>query len=132
MPQDSKGTRWVFSENGIEAVVETPLGAKKVSHQHRSMEGLLSESLELWLGENVSWDWLHPTPIFLPFSLRMQALGVPREFGLRVTGQGDGCELQRGALRLKWTGTRQRKEMAQRTWWGWVGGKEILPSGFTP
>jgi hypothetical protein len=127
---DAAGTRWAFGENGIEAVVETPAGARLVRMDNRTGSDEPVECLQLYGDEDIEWDWLNVPNVFAPFGLIVQDLGRPRRFGLQASGGPQACELQRGDLRLKWVSPSRPDRVTDRAWWGWVGGREVLPAGY--
>ena len=127
---DEVGTRWAFVENGVEAVIETPAGARLVKMDNRTASKEPVECLQLYGGEDIRWDWLNVPTIFTPFGLAVQEQGQPRAFGLQVSGGSHDCELQRGDMRIKWVSPSRPDRVADRAWWGWVGGQEILPGGY--
>jgi hypothetical protein len=89
-----------------------------------------AECLQLHGAEDIEWDWLNVPSVFAPFGLAMQEPGQLRRFGLQASGGPQACELQRSDLRLKWVSPSQPDRVAGRTWWGWVGGREVLPTGY--
>ena len=125
------GTRWVFHENGVEAVIETAAPARLASMANQTRGVQPVDCLELWRGEKLDWDWLNLPHIFTPFGLVVQEQGLPRVFGLLATGDNQACEVARGGLKLKWLSPSRPDGISVRTWWGWMGGKEILPRGFS-
>lgn len=76
--------------------------------------------------------WLHTAApeVFTPFALTVQEVGGERRFTLEVCGGPQACELRRGSLRLKWVSPSQPDRITERTWWGWIGGREVLPKDF--
>jgi len=127
---DKEGTRWVFGSGATEAVIETPTGATVVKRANRAGRSDIVECLQLYHADGVMWDWLNPPAVFLPFGLKVQATDQPRIFGLQTQGDAQACEIRRGDLKLKWQSPTRPDQIQQRTWWGYVGGREVLPDGF--
>jgi hypothetical protein len=128
---DEEGTRWAFAENGIEAVIETPGGARLVQMDNRTAGHEPVECLQLYGAENIAWDWLNVPTIFTPFSLCVQDQGQSRQFGMQVAGGLHDCQLQKDSLRLKWVSPNRPDRITDRTWWGWIKGAEVLPAGYS-
>jgi len=127
---DEGGTRWVFRSGATEAVVETPTSATVVKRANRAGRSDIVECLQLYHVEGVMWDWLNPPAVFLPFGLKVQATDQQHTFGLQTTGDARACEIRRGELKLKWRSPTRPDRIQQRTWWGYVRGREVLPKGF--
>ncbi len=127
---DAAGTQWVFAENGIEAVIEVPAGARIVRMDNRTAGDEPVDCLQLYGDSDIQWDWLHMPEVFTPFALAVQPRGAERRFGLAVAGGPHDCQLDQDGLRLKWQSPTRPNEITQRTWWGWIDGKEVLPRGY--
>jgi len=127
---DEAGTRWVFGGGATEAVIETPTGATVVKRANRAGSNEVVECLQLYHADGLMWDWLSPPAIFLPFGLKVQAKDQQHTFGPQTQGDARACEIRRGELKLKWQSPTKPDRIQQRTWWGYVGGREVLPDGF--
>jgi hypothetical protein len=127
---DAAGTRWVFAENGIEAVIETPAGAKVIPAANRTANREQVNCLCLYQAQDIEWDWLNVPPVFTPFALSVQEQGQPRQFGLQATGGPHEGYLRKDDLSLKWLSPSRPDRATDRSWWGWIGGKEVLPAGY--
>jgi hypothetical protein len=127
---DDAGKRWVFSAGHTEAVIETPTGATVVRRANRAGSDELIECLQFYQVDDLVWDWRDPPEIFLPFGLAVNVTGGPRAFGLRASGDCQACEIERGRLKLRWQSPARPHQIQQRTWWGYVDGRQVLPEGF--
>ena len=127
---DERGQRWSFSENGIEAVLETLAPTRTVSMSNLTANNEPVNCLELWAAVDLDWNWLDMPKIFLPFGLQVHTVGSQRKFGLRASGGPNACEIEREDLRMKWVSPTRPDEIHKRTWWGWKSGREILPDGY--
>ena len=127
---DTDGTRWAFSENGIEALLETPNRATTSLRANLTRSNERVECLEFWSAANLEWDWLNLPEFFAPFAFCVQDTGAPRSFGLTVRGNSAAFELSHDELRLKWSAPAAPNCIQDRTWWAWAGGREILPPGY--
>jgi len=128
---DVAGARWAFVENGIEAVIETPAGARIVKMDNRTADKEPVDCLELYGGEDIEWDWLNAPRIFTPFAVTIQEQSRPRTFGLQSTGDSVQCELRHGDLRLTWQSPTRPDQITGRAWRGWIAGREVLPEGYS-
>jgi hypothetical protein len=128
---DADETKWLFKENGVEAVFELPNGAALVLDRANTRVDRQVPSLDLLTLHDIEWDWLNPPEIFVPFGVRVREQGAQRDFGLEHSGNSQGFTVSIGnPMQLAWKSTSSPNAIEQRTWFGTVNGTDILPNGY--